>query len=114
MIIEWEGREYDYDPARIDVGDGMVVKQHTGCGMRSFEKGVDDGDPACLQALLWIIKKQNGEKIANPRMLNFSLHDFYAAVMRGFIAYAIEEAQRNGEAVEETLDPTGTAPAGDN
>jgi len=79
MIIEFAGKEYQYDPAMIDMTVGMRIKEHTGQGMRSWEKSIDDGDPKALQALYWVVLRQNGENVP-LQTLNFSLQEFYSAV----------------------------------
>ena len=86
MKIKWDGRVYEYDPAQIDVNTGIKIREHTGMGIRSWERAIDDADPVALQALLWVIKEQNGERTP-IRTLNFSVVDFHAAIMEA----ALEE-----------------------
>jgi len=78
MKILWNGSEWDYDPGLIDVRTGVIIKQHTGLGLISWSKAVDDGDPAAVQALLWAVQRQNGVQV-DPSTLNFSIYDFMAA-----------------------------------
>lgn len=129
MLIHFEGRDYEYDPGLIDVGVAVKVREHTGLGIRSWEKAIDDADPLALQALYWVIKRQAGETVG-IKSLNFSVIDFYKAIesagrkelLDRLVAKAAagelgaDEAQvlaiLRGETVEEEeADPTVTADA---
>ena len=79
MLISFSGQEYEYDPAAIDVPTAIAIRDHTGMGMRSWEKAIDDADPVALQALFWVIKRQNGENVP-LKTLNFAINEFYAAI----------------------------------
>jgi len=80
LIIKFSGAEYEYDPAKIDVATAMTIRDHTGMGIRSWEKAIDDADPLALQALFWVVLKQNGER-RTLKTLDFSVVEFYQAIV---------------------------------
>lgn len=61
VVFDWEGKTYEYDPYLITVQQAVAIKLHTGLGLKSWGAAVDDWDAAAVQALLWVIKGQNGE-----------------------------------------------------
>lgn len=98
-VIEWEGATYSYDPQQIDVQTAVAIKLHTGMGLRSWSKAVDDWDPVAVQALLWAVKKQNGET-CHMASLNFSIADFMAVfipAMSKVTAEVIAQMTDSGE-----------------
>ncbi|WP_298330343.1 hypothetical protein [Haloactinopolyspora sp.] len=60
MRIEFEGTIYDYDPADVSIAALIVIKDFTGHGYESWIKSFDDLDPRSLQALWWLMRRQNG------------------------------------------------------
>ena len=85
MQFEFEDKTYTYDPAGLDVRTAMVIKVHTGHGLKSWNEAVQELEPDAVQALFWAVKQQNGEpcEIAS---LNFSIPDFMAAFETAFLA----------------------------
>lgn len=127
MLIKFAGQEYEYDPAGIDVKTAIAIRDHTGMGIRSWQKAIDDADPLALQALLWVVKDQNGERVP-IRTLNFAVVEFFEAVVdaarRELVDRLVALAERgeasdddrqalavlSGEAPPEAMpDPTVTA-----
>lgn len=112
MLVKFGDAEYDYEPSRIDVRTAITIREHTGMGMRSWEKAIDDADPLALQGLLWAMKIQAGERVTHPRQLNFSPVDFYTAVAAAAaeeLTAKIEAEIAAGKSEEEATDPTETA-----
>lgn len=110
MIIEWDGRDYHYDPSATDVKSAIKISEYVGCGLRSWEKLIDDAHPKALQALLWEMKRQAGEVVHLPS-LEFSYNDFYKAMVDAAareIAARLVEAEERGEEVD-PANPTVTA-----
>jgi len=90
MEFEFEGRKWSYDPSVIDVASAIVIKGHTGHGLRSWSVAVDDWDPAAIQALYWVVKHQNGER-CEIASLNFSIGDFMEAFTPAMVAWKVAE-----------------------
>jgi hypothetical protein len=81
MIVEWADTSYVYDPRLIDVRTAIKIQEYTGLGLRSWERGVDDANPKCMQALLFAVLTQAGERPATIGSLNFSPLDFFDAIV---------------------------------
>ena len=106
MIIKFGGVDYEYDEHKIDVQTGIAIRDHTGLGLRSWEKAIDDADPVALQALYWVVLRQNGDN--RPiRTLNFSTLEFYEAVCE---AARRELAEKTAAKLAEMDEAEGTDP----
>lgn len=107
MLIEFGGTDYEYATERIDVKTAIAIKEHTGHGLLSWTKGIDDADPTDLQGLLYAMKVQNGER-PNIRVLDFSVMEFFTAVMNAYRAELAAKVLASATELQEA-DPTVTA-----
>lgn len=82
MRFSWEGREYLWDFSRITVSQAIVITNHTGQGLTSWQTACEQMDPKSLQALLWAVKAQNGEK-CEIGSLDFPMMQFVEAFGAG-------------------------------
>lgn len=91
--IEWDGKVYTYDPEDINVRHGFVIKQHTGLDLKPWEDSLRDGNVASWQALMWLLKQQNGERtqIATE---DFAVVKFMNTFNAAMEAASEEEAKR--------------------
>lgn len=92
MIIQWDGQEYQFEHADIRIKQAVVIKQHTGFPFRAWVRESEEGDPQALQALLWVIKQQNGERV-DIASLDFSVTDFLAAFDEGALTAIRQEVE---------------------
>lgn len=105
MRIEFEGTIYDYDPADVSIAALIVIKDFTGHGYESWIKSFDDLDPRSLQALWWLMRRQNGvvETIA-------AVPDVNALALLAAFTKAVEADEPVEEPGANPADPT-EAPA---
>lgn len=122
MHVEWQGRTYEFDMNAITVSQAYVIKNHTkdpdsfpsGRGLKDFEKGWKEGDPACLQALYWTMLGQNGENV-EIRNVDFPVGLYMDAIGEAGKAQLLEEGwtDEGGELVppDPTKGADGPTPA---
>ena len=55
MIIDYEGRSYDFDLDDLTVKQAIKIERHIGGPLDDFEKGIGIGNLAAYQALGWLI-----------------------------------------------------------
>jgi hypothetical protein len=89
-MIEWDGKTYSYEVHKITVAAAIAIKLHTGLGLKSWAKAVDDWDPQAVQALLFAMKQQNGEPVVIAD-LEFDLTGFMTAFEKAY-AKSIDDA----------------------
>lgn len=107
MLIEFGGIDYDYATERINVKTAIVIKEHTGHGLLSWTKGIDDADAADLQGLLYAMKVQNGER-PNIKTLDFSILELFTAMRQ---AYQRDLTEKLAAAAAEGIEPDPTETA---
>ncbi len=103
MLIEYEGRTYDFDLDDLTVKQALKIEKHIGGPMIEFEKGMATGSAACYQVLGWLIF-HGGDQTPIGEV------DFkFGKLAKAFEAAAAAEAEAAKAA---PLDPTGNgAPA---
>lgn len=107
MLVHWEEKIFDYDPRMIDTRTAIRINEYTGLGLRSWEKAVDDGNAKALQALLFAIKVQAGERVTSPSALTFSVLDFYDAIVQAAAEELAEKIAAEPEPeADDAVDPT--------
>jgi hypothetical protein len=57
------GEPYEYDDSTLSVKEARVIKKNTGMGLVSWARGLADGDPDAMVALVWLAKTRAGEAI---------------------------------------------------
>ena len=55
MIIDYEGRSYEFDLDDLTVKLAIRIEKHIGGPMIEFEKGMATGSAACYQVIGWLI-----------------------------------------------------------
>ena len=55
MIIDYEGRQYQFDMDDLTVKQALKIEKHIGGPMIEFEKGMLTGSALCAQVLGWLI-----------------------------------------------------------
>lgn len=77
--VQWENKEYLFDPEDIDVRQGIAIQYGTGMTLKAFNEGIQEVDVHAWQALMWLMKDQNGET-CNIADLNFKVNAFSTAI----------------------------------
>ena len=63
MKILVEGQAYEFDQSRLMLSEAMAIKSYTGLKPPQWQAALTEGDPEALQALVWLLKKRNGEDV---------------------------------------------------
>ena len=101
MKITFDGNTYQYDPRKVSVQTAATVTRETGLRWPlELEEALKVGDPVAVQALLWLVRQQNGhvESFADVDGSMLDFIDSYVAAL-------------NAEA-EIPVDPPQAAPDG--
>lgn len=106
MQFEFEGREWVYDPSKLNVATATAIKHHTGLGLKGWNEAVEELEPDAIQALYWTIREQNGVA-GDIAALEFSIPDFIAAFTLARVAEVKTELERLER--EAARNPKGTA-----
>lgn len=61
MIVTFEGRDWNYDPAGISVDEWRELKRKYKMTPRGFTDGVDDADPDAMTFLYWVLLRNHGQ-----------------------------------------------------
>ncbi len=115
LSINWEDRDWEYDPEMIDIRRGRAIEEFCGRPLYGWESGVLQCDVRCLTALLWEIKKQNGEPTMPMKAMNFSPVAFHRAVLQAQadeLDRQRQEAEDHPPVEDDDGDPTGTPTMG--
>lgn len=100
VIVEWDGRKYEYMPGKITVRQGIVIHGYTGMGLMSWSRAVNDGHPKAVAALMWVMCDQAGEKCSVAGFEELSLGEFIAAYNAAMVewvtARVAEEEAKEG------------------
>lgn len=65
MIIEFEGRAWEFDPKTITVDEWRQFKRIYQMTPSKFEKGVAEGDPDAYTFLYWIMLRRSGNQMVS-------------------------------------------------
>ena len=96
MKLSVDGVTYEFEAGKFMFQEVRAIQKATGLTMQEFFDGLDKGDVESLGALIWIMKKRNGDTIKYSE-LDFDLSS---------LVFDMEgEENKEGEA-----DPTATAP----
>ena len=61
MRIQWQGRDWNYDDRNVTVSMAKIVSQETGIKWPAdFADALQQMDPLAIQALMWLVRAQNG------------------------------------------------------
>ena len=105
MIIDYEGRSYEFDLEDLTVKQAIRIEKHIGGPLEQFEKGIGSGDLTAYQALGWLILHGGDDTpIAD---VDFKI----AKLSKAFEAAAKAEAEAAKAAEAAGPDPTGNGHA---
>lgn len=93
MVIEYDGKKYEFDQNDIDVEQSLKIEKHIGGPMIDFENGVLSGRTVCVQALGWLILRR-GDMDVPIAEVNFKV----GKLMKAYTAAAVAEAKAQEEA----------------
>ena len=122
MQVDWEGRTYAFDMEAITIRQAYVIKNHTkdpdefpsGRGLKDFEQGWRNGDPAFLQALYWVMLAQNDQPV-DITNVDFAVAKFINAIGEAAQAQLLSEGWTEVDGQLVAPDPTkgadGSTPA---
>lgn len=100
MKYRINGTVYEFDWQHATVRDWMALKSVTGLNRRPFATGFDEGDPACMAAVAWLLLSKAGEKGPDGQPIQFKDVDF-----------DVNEFLADEEEPEEQPDPTPGEPS---
>jgi len=105
LIIDYEGRQYDYDEDALDIDQAIKIEKHIGGPMLDWEQGMGTGRAECVRVLGWLIL--HGGSLDVPiASVNFS----YGKLMKAFSAAAEKQAAAQAAAAaKDTAAPDPTA-----
>lgn len=96
MIVQFEGRDWDFAFEAIDVAQARYISNTTGLSLRKLFDGLGDLDPAAAVATYWAMKTQNGQ-VVDANKVNFPILPFIEAVVDGMRREAEERPTEPGE-----------------
>jgi hypothetical protein len=111
LKIDFEGREWDFEPSDdLDVKQAMVLHLAHGMTIAEYSSGIDGLDQRAYHFAYWLMLQQNGvvKPIAecNPKIVQFA-----AAVTEARIAEGKRlEAEKEAKAAAEDGKPGPTVP----
>jgi hypothetical protein len=108
LIIEFEGRSWQYDEDKVSVQQAITLHLTYGLTISAWQLGVAELDPRALQFCYWLMLQQGGVK--KPlKDLDFAVIEFIEAYRGAQDARDAEEA----EAESAEPDPTPPSPPED-
>lgn len=105
MIVEYEGRAYDYDEDALDIDQAVKIEKHIGGPMLEWEQGMQTGRAECVRVLGWLIM-HGGDPAVPIASVNFK----YGKLMKAFSAAAEKQAAAQAEAETGAGAANGAAP----
>jgi hypothetical protein len=106
LIIEFEGREWEYDEDAVSVQQAMAMHLAHGFTIKAWQQAIPELDPRAVQCCYWLMLQQNGVK--KPlKDLDFAAVEFMSAYMKGLRADDAEDDE------EPEPDPTPPSPPED-
>lgn len=129
MLVDFEGRRWTLETARISYKHAMGIQSHTGMAIGDWQNTItgmaDDGQggvkvemkaewlPA-IGALYWLMRVQNGDPVPFDD-LDFEVHPFYNAFLDGLgaeIQRLLDQAKAAKEAEAGPTLPPPPSPQG--
>jgi len=98
LVIQFEGETYEWT-GKVMVSEMSAIQHHTGKNYVGWLQAIEEGDPASLQSLLWLLKKHKLQP-CDLRTLDFDMAAFIGAIGEAYSQRAEVEA-------EDTPDPKG-------
>jgi hypothetical protein len=59
--VQLDGQSWHWDPDTIEVDDAIELKKASGLNFAPFLAGVFELDPVALRALVWFVRRRDGE-----------------------------------------------------
>lgn len=63
VTLQWDGRRYTFDPMKPQVGHMRIAREFTGMAYYPMLQEMSHGHDACIQAVFWLMKMQNGQAV---------------------------------------------------
>jgi hypothetical protein len=79
MIVEYDGKKYEFDMDEITVQQAKIIKTYCGLNMATISDALEEADPDAMAALFWLMKQQNGERV-QIQTVDFKLLKFANAL----------------------------------
>jgi hypothetical protein len=102
MQITFDDETYEFDLEAMDRSEAAYIYRQTELTIGGLLKGLSDIHPIALDALYWLMLKQNGKVRDIHKLPNYSVIKFAAALIEAFDAEQPDD---------EEADPTEADPA---
>lgn len=102
MIIEFEGREWEYDEDAVSVQQAIAMHLAYGFTIKAWQQAIPEMDPRAVQCCYWLMLQQSGVKKV-LKDCEFGAVQFLAAYMKALRATDEDDA-------EPEPDPTQPSP----
>ena len=103
MLVSFEGTDYEFDLEGMSVTEALYIKRQKKLTPKGLLQGLEELDPEALQALYWLMLKQNGTVQDIHKLPDFPLFKFGSALLDAMDAEAPDD--------DEEADPTEAEPA---
>ena len=106
MQFEWDGSTWYYDDRKVTVSVAGIIKKETGLNWPvDFAEALQSMDPNAIQALMWLVRQQNG-RVEQISEVDGPIVPFMEAYAAGLTAEAAALVDPPMGAVE----PVGDSP----
>jgi hypothetical protein len=68
--------EYFFDPVRVANDEAMLIERTCGCTFTQWQKQLEEGSVTALTALVWLLRRRNGQTSLKFTDVHFDLGDF--------------------------------------
>lgn len=87
MNITWHDRVYRFDPTEITVKEAAAIREFSGWNFSAWDTALREYDDRALTALMWVIRKHNGEQV-DIAAVDFPMAQFIKAYEEALVAEA--------------------------
>jgi hypothetical protein len=103
MQITFDDETYEFDLEAIDRSEAAYIYRQTELTVGGLLKGLSDIHPVALDALYWLMLKQNGQVRDIHKLPNYPVLKFAEAIIEAF------DAEEKAQKKDEEADPTEAA-----
>lgn len=99
MRFNWNGRDWSYDPEAVTTRDVATIRAHTGHGVLSWTSSILTLDEKSVEALAWLVFKQNQAEVPidSVDVAMLPLVDAYITALGAESKAAAEKAKREAD-----------------
>jgi hypothetical protein len=111
LIIEFEGRSWQYDEDAVTVQQAIALHLTHGLTIKAWQAGISELDPRALQFCYWLMLSQNDVKPGLLKDLDFAVVEFINAYSEGQAPAAEEEPEPDPTQPSPPEDPPSPEPS---